>query len=271
MSILDDYFSEPIFKNSLFAFRKAHEVIWKMGYWKYLLIPIFLSVALACVMVLAAVYFGTQIVRLAEKWIHYFDQLSEWMKVLVLVLIILLEIGPLFVVFRNIVILFYGPFLDRLSEKSDWIVTGRVTNYKSPYLKSILRPVVLAFLTISSSVGVFIAGLFLNILPVIGFVLSVGVTFPFQLYFSSIPYIDPYLERRGLSAKASFNLMWKSKLEILAFGLMSIILTSIPVFGWFVGPTYTVIAGIILAITVLPPLSEDVLDQPDSPSNTLKD
>ncbi len=42
-------------------------------------------------------------------------------------------------------------------------------------------------------------------------------------------------------------------------------------FCWFVASTYTVIAGIVLATTEYPTLSEDAVDQPNSPSNTLKD
>ncbi|MCI5223916.1 MAG: hypothetical protein D3924_14900, partial [Candidatus Electrothrix sp. AR4] len=84
--------------------------------------------------------------------------------------------------------------------------------------------------------------------PVVGTLLSGAVVFFLQMFLSSVAFVDPYLDRRGMATKQAFTLLWGEKRDMFFFGTAGLLLTLIPVFGWFVGPTYSVISGVALGV-----------------------
>ena len=70
------------------------------------------------------------------------------------------------------------------------------------------------------------------------------------LYNQMIGFVDPYLDRKGLSGADSFRIMLKNFFTIMFFSLIGGLLLLIPIFGWLLGPTYSVVAGIIIAIGI---------------------
>ncbi|MCI5146663.1 MAG: hypothetical protein D3923_14340 [Candidatus Electrothrix sp. AR3] len=103
-------------------------------------------------------------------------------------------------------------------------------------------------LTVAASVWVVAAGFALATIPVVGTLLSGAVVFFLQMFLSSAAYVDPYLDRRGMAPKQTFALLWSQKGEMFFFGATGLFLTMIPVIGWFIGPTYSVISGVALGV-----------------------
>lgn len=68
------------------------------------------------------------------------------------------------------------------------------------------------------------------------------------MFLSSAAFVDPYLDRRGMAPKQTFALLWSKKGEMFFFGAAGLLLTMIPVIGWFIGPTYSVISGVALGV-----------------------
>jgi uncharacterized protein involved in cysteine biosynthesis len=68
------------------------------------------------------------------------------------------------------------------------------------------------------------------------------------MFLSSAAYVDPYLDRRGMTPKQSLSLLWSTKGELFFFGATGLLLTIIPVIGWFIGPSYSVISGVGLGV-----------------------
>ncbi|MGJ8641653.1 MAG: EI24 domain-containing protein [Opitutaceae bacterium] len=233
-----------------FAFKKAHEIIWKLGYWKFLLVPIFLSAALAALMLGCCYLFSSAISDFLYPYLSEFFNLPEWVRTIFIIVIFAFQLGPCYVLFRSLVMVCYGPFLDRISKEAEEIVNGFSNEADTSFIDSIKRPILMTFYSIAGIAGVMVGAFALGLVPFVGVLLSGGFTMPANLFLSSISYIDPYLERSGYSPKQGFQLMWNNKITLIVFGLMGLLLTVIPLIGWFVGPTYSVVAGVILSIVL---------------------
>ncbi|XOF34158.1 MAG: EI24 domain-containing protein [Candidatus Electrothrix sp. YB6] len=235
-------------KKTIKAFRVGHEVIWKHGQWRKLLLPICISVLLVPLSIAGFFTLGWE---LSDYLQHLFFPDQTWTGLIgfaVWIALSILVAGPLYIVFRSIVLLVFIPFLDLVSEQTECIMTGQPAPAGRSILSSIHRLLLMLLLTIAASVLVVIAGFSLSAIPVAGALLSGAVVFFFQMFLSSAAYIDPYLDRRGMDPKQSFSLLWSKKGEVFFFGAAGLLLTMIPVIGWFVGPTYSVISGVALGV-----------------------
>ncbi len=233
-----------------FSFLKAHEILWKLGYWRYLLVPIILSVVLAVVLVVLCFAFSSILSVWLHEFLSTFFELPEWFRLVLMLFIIVFEMGPFYVAFRSLVMVCYAPFLDKLSVKVEELVNGHSKEFDRGFIESIKRPLMMASFTISASVAVFVGGLFIGLVPVAGILISSLMLIPFQIFLSSVAYVDPYLERSGYTPRESIVLMRKNIGSMLIFGLFGFIIMMIPIIGWFVGPTYSVVAGIVFGILI---------------------
>ena len=235
---------------TVYSYSKAHEILWKHGHWKFMLAPIGLSVVLFVVLVGAC--FGLS--SLVSDWIqglisNWYD-LPEWLEDIWLVLFFALGLGTCYVAFRALVIVCYGPFLEQLSIEAEKVVKGDSHEVPRSIPEMIKRPLLMAFVTISFSLLALIVGFLFGLIPLVGAVISAVCLFPTQMFLSAIGFVDPYLDRSGLSAGASFRLMRKNFFSIAMLGIVGLLITLIPVIGWFVGPTYSAAAGIVFAILI---------------------
>jgi CysZ protein len=229
------------------AFKEAHRLIWGHGYWRYLAIPILLSVLMALLILVG----GYQLAHFLMGWMETsFPSLATqpvWVRGLLFVLLLVLQAGPSYVIFRSLVMVLYGPFLDRLSESVELHVNGKTSGVRIGILPSFRRPLILAGYTIAASLVLFVASLALGLIPVVGWLLSIFVIWPLQLFLSSVSYVDPYLERHGVVPRSAFGRMWKHKYDVVCFGGVAAAISLIPIIGWFLGPTYSVVAGLLFS------------------------
>ncbi len=239
-----------MFGKAKYSFLKAHEILWKLGYWRYLLIPILLSMVLAFVLTVLGIALSSILSLWAYEFLSQFFELPRILREVLILVIIICEIGPLYVAFRSLVLVCYAPFLDRLSIKVEELVNGSAKEFSRSFLETLKRPLLMAAFTISASVAVFGAGLVIGVIPFVGLLISAGLLFPLQIFLSSVAYVDTYLERIGLTPKESFKLMRKNFGSMFIFGLIGFAIMLIPVVGWFVGPTYSVVAGIVFGILI---------------------
>jgi len=92
--------------------------------------------------------------------------------------------------------------------------------------------------------------LFANFIPLIGGILALVFVIPCEIYLTGIGFIDPYLDRVGMSGAESFRVMRKHFFTIMVFSLVGGLILLIPIVGWLFGPTYSVVAGIIIAFGI---------------------
>ena len=229
------------------AFKNAHRLIYGQGYWRYLAIPILLSVILGLLMLVGGFLLSRILVDWLETSFPSIASQPDWVRGLLVLVLLALGAAPCYIVFRSLVMVLYGPFLDRLSESVEIHINGKASGVKIGMLQSCKRPLVLAACTIAASLALFVASLALGLVPLVGWLLSFFLIAPLQMFLSSVSYVDPYLERHGVTPTTALGRMWKHKYAMMYFGGIAAAISLIPVIGWFLGPTYSVVAGLLFS------------------------
>lgn len=210
-------------------------------------IPILLSALLGVLILIGSYFLAHHLVSLLETSFPGLANQPDWVRGLLVVVLLALGAAPCYVVFRSLVMVLYGPFLDRLSENVEKQITGTSHGVKIGFLPSFKRPLILAACTITASLILFAASVALGLIPIVGWLLSLLLVWPMQLFLSAISYVDPYLERHGVAPGTAFRRMWKQKFAMVCFGGAAVLLSLIPIIGWFLGPTYSVVAGLVFS------------------------
>ncbi len=232
------------------SYHVAHQIIWRNGYWRYLLLPIGLSFVLAVLLLSGCGLLAANMSGSVHEWISGTVRLWDWLQPVIGLLIFALLLLPCYLLFRSTVMLCYAPFLDRISMGTEKLVGSAVIDSDMGILQSLKRPGLMAVFTLFALAAVMVLALFAGLIPVVGVIISFLLAFPVNLLLSTLSYLDPYLERRNYDPAASIKAIWRHRWPAVYFGLIGFLITSIPVFGWFVGPTYSVVAGIVLAISI---------------------
>jgi len=231
-----------------FAYLKAHEILWKHGYWKYLLLPIVISLVLALVMILLCLVVSSWISGWTLEFIAKWIEMPGWVQPILTFLLFCLSAAPCYVSFRSLVLVAYAPFLDRLSVQAETMINGTARETERSFLESLHRPLLMASITIPTSLLLLVIGFLMGLIPAVGVFLTGLIVFPLQLFLSAIAYVDPYLDRCDHGPWDSIRIMRQNFLNVLFFGLVGFVLTIIPLIGWFLGPTYSIAAGIVFGI-----------------------
>lgn len=146
-------------------------------------------------------------------------------------------------IFAFIFLILGTPFFSFISSKTEEIKTGKIYVFKwRTFFKEIWRG-----LSISTR-NTFKQFLLILLITLVSFIPYCEIITPFftflvQAYFNGIIMTDYCLERRGLSVKESEAYYKKNKPQMFAIGLGFMFLLLIPVIGWFVAPTYALVAA----------------------------
>lgn len=230
------------------AYQSAHRALWKLGYWRFFVWPLVLSTVFI-VLIPAALYFGgAQILGTVENAVMGDREFSGLLMLIVSALILYFLAGPLYVVFRSCVMLCYSPFLDTLSSRIEEEVTGTSGGAGRGPVASLMRPLAMLLITGIAAVGVMIFGIVAGGIPVIGWIVIPPLVFLLQMFLAGVSYLDPLFDRSGYSAGETFALLRRRFFKVSIFGMLGLPFMVIPFVGWFVGPTYSVVAGIYFGL-----------------------
>ena len=235
------------YSDTKFAFQKAHTIIWEHGHWKTLLVPIILSALLLPVLGVIMVSLSYFLAALIEGMFTDGAE-ATWIRYVVMAALLTGAIGTGYVLYRNLIMVCYGPFLDRLTIQAEILINGEANESERPLLESLARPLVITVYAVLASLSTIVLGLLLGLIPLIGGLAMIAFLVPTQLFLGAVGYVDPYLERKGYSARESLRLMRHHFYPMLAFSLFGLLLLVIPFVGWFVAPTYSAVAGIVMGI-----------------------
>lgn len=237
-------------KVTLSAFGQAHRFIWEEGFLKMLYVPLLLTVLYFPVMVGACYFSAAMVVEFFEGQLGLDGDYGGWAWVEWLAEIILfLGIGVLGVItYRSVVLLFYSLYLDKIAEKVEASVTGQVIDCNRPTTQILGRMVVVGIITLVGTVTMLLIEIGANLIPFIGGLIALALIIPCEMFLTGIGFIDPYFDRAGYSGMQSFRVMRNRFFTVGIFSSLGGLILLIPLFGWFLGPTYSVVAGIILAL-----------------------
>ena len=221
--------------------------------WPLLFVPGLISALyFPAVVVLSYQYGGKAALYVQEHWLPEFLKRDAYVVLLTALLAVLgLYLG--FVLFRNVVMILYSPVLGFLSRKTEErsSATGQLLMEPGGQLKEMIRGITMSLVSLVLAIGCFALSVALLIIPIAG-ELGMLLLLPLsQMFLAGHGFLDPTLERRGFSVGQSFRFAWRHRNRLLGCGCVFVVLTTIPLVGWFLGPTLGIIAGTLMALELL--------------------
>jgi CysZ protein len=217
--------------------------------WPWLLFPGVISlIYFPGIIAATAMYMGDLETYLRERWLPAFLQarVLSWM-VTIAVWLAILYAG--FILFRNVLMILYAPFLSHLSAKVEEKAEGSpLAVPPARFLPGVLRAVSMSLLSLALALGSLFVGLLLLVIPILGGLLMPVFLTCSQMVLAGHGFMDPTWERHGYGVGRSFGMARRHRWRCLGCGAGFVFLTAIPIVGWFLGPAVGMVAGTLAAL-----------------------
>lgn len=146
-------------------------------------------------------------------------------------------------IFSTVFLIIGTPFFSFISSKTEEIKTGKTYPFQwSGFIKELKRGLSLSIRNSSKQWGIILIITIIALIPLID-IFTPLITFIIQAFFNGILMTDYTLERQGFSVKESEEFYNHHKPEMFAIGFGFMFLLLIPVIGWFIAPTYGIVAS----------------------------
>ncbi|MEY4925899.1 MAG: hypothetical protein RI894_335 [Bacteroidota bacterium] len=231
----------------LAAYGTAIKLLTKQGWWKYALIPGFISLIFAGIVLSLAWFFGDNIGKMLIS-IYPFEQGREAATTVANIIGGAIIIVAGLILYQNIVMLLVSPWMTKLSIKIEQSVTGRDYIDERSFSVAFSRTVRLNLRIIAREVALIILVFMVGIIPVIDFAVPV-LLFLVQAYYAGYGNLDYFMDRR-YTVKESVQFVGKNKGIALGNGIGFLLLLMIPVLGVFLAPTLGMSAATLSGIDV---------------------
>lgn len=234
------------FIDGAYSYRDAWNFISKNKLWSYMIYPGLISLGVAILLVGGGLW-GL------ESWLHsvelpswlqtVVDWIPEWIET---GLILVTEIFLMLFIFKYIVMIIAAPFMGPLSEKVESLITGKpAPKFKikdvgediSRALRISLRNIIRELL------WVLLIFLVQFIIPGIGSLFGTIAIFLVQAYYAGFGNFDPVLERQRYGVKQRVQFMKAHRALGAGNGSVFLLLSMVPVLGWFLGPALGTVAA----------------------------
>lgn len=201
--------------SGLAAYPKALRLIWTNKLTKYLALPVVLNIILVIALIFSGVGIGDWINGIIER---HTENMNGWIQAGMVAIKIVLPI-IFFIVFifigGTIVNVLMSPIYTMLSEKAETILTGNEFPFDAKQtLKDIWRALLIALRNTAKQLLLTALCLLLNLIPVVGSVISICLIFIINAYYFGSGFMDYTFERWRYSVKDS--LKGTSELKYLA-------------------------------------------------------
>ena len=146
-------------------------------------------------------------------------------------------------IFSTIFLIIGTPFFSFISSKTEEIHSG--TTYKftwKGFLQEVKRGISISIRISIKQFGLILFITLVGLIPVIDLISPLLIFF-IQMYYNGILMTDYTFERQGYNVKQSEAFYSAHKPEMFAIGLGFMFLLLIPVVGWFMAPTYGLVAS----------------------------
>jgi CysZ protein len=145
--------------------------------------------------------------------------------------------------FASVFMIIGTPYFSYISARTEEAVTGKKYPFQLwNFIKEIKRGIALSIRNSFKQLGWLLLISLFALIPIIG-VIAPLFTFVVQAYYNGLLMTDYTLERQGYSVKESQVYYRQHKPELFAIGLGLMFLLLIPVIGWFLAPTYALVAA----------------------------
>ncbi len=188
-----------------------------------------------------------------ESWLHSID-LPDWLDIAIGWLpdwvetgvILVAEIFLMLFLFKYIVMIIAAPFMGPLSEKVESLITGAPgPSFSMKEVgEDISRAVRISLRNLIRELLWVILIFFVQfIIPGIGSLFATVAMFLVQAYYAGFGNFDPLLERQRYGVKQRVQFMKAHRALGAGNGSVFILLSMVPVLGWFLGPALGTVAA----------------------------
>ncbi|HAV65398.1 MAG TPA: hypothetical protein DCY13_23860, partial [Verrucomicrobiales bacterium] len=193
---------------------------------------------------LAFRYMGGSADYLRENWV------PGWLDyaIVVWIVTVALWMGGAYLgfsLYRNVVMIIYGPVLGIVSEKTEAGLQSHAVppNQQGSVWRGMKRGTLMSITSLALSLVVLICCWALVLIPVLGGLL-LAISLPLcQMFLAGQGFFDPTLERKGHGIRASLRYCWRNRMRTIGCGAGFTLLALIPIVGWFLAPGFGIVAG----------------------------
>jgi uncharacterized protein involved in cysteine biosynthesis len=238
------------FFSGLSGYLRAFHLVRRHRMWHLLILPGAISLLYFPAVIALTLLFSDELGSyIRDRWLPDFLKQRVW-SILVLAGLWILFLYLGFALFRNVILILCAPFLGYLSAMTEANArpTGITGGEKVRWFDGTLRAVGMSLITLGLSLFSLVFCVSLLLVPVVGGVLMALLLPATQMFLAGHGFMDPTLERRGFGVGQSLRFGWRNKLHLLGSGCGFVLLTAIPVVGWFLGPTLGTVAGTLTTI-----------------------
>ena len=198
------------------AFSDAFGIISRNKMGKYFVIPIIVNIILAGLLIWGGLGLGDWISSLWDSEhggrLGFLGKAVQWIMPIVMFFLFIFIGG-------TIVNLLMSPIYTIISEKTDTFLTGReFSSDAKQTVKDIWRAVVIALKSTIKQLLLTLLCLLLNIIPLIGQVLSLVLIFIINSYYFGFSFMDYTNERYRRNVKESNEEVWRYKWLAITIG-----------------------------------------------------
>lgn len=233
--------------------RRAHRLVMDHKLWRLILIPGLLSIFYFPGVIWITYYGLGPVTRyLHEHWVPGFLQ-SGVTEFIIGMITWIMGIYVGFLLFRNVIMILCSPLLAYISETVEK-VTGGIEPPKFTWQGvgyEILRASCLSLLALLISAVAFVFCFLIGLIPMVGAVIAFILMTIIQSYLAGIGFADPVLERRRYTIPNTLRFARKHRPRLMGVGIGFLLLMAVPIVGWFVAPSYGIIAGTLAGLDLL--------------------
>ncbi len=235
---------------SIQAYFQAHRFIQKHNLWKWILIP---GIIYTLMFLIGAYFFGKTSSDFI-KWIGATAGLKNWLNAIdnsfvgflftmAGVLLWLLLLLFYFSLFKYIFLIVGSPLFAFLSEKTEAIIEGKDIPFSFvQLLKDIKRGIFIAARNSLWQTVYFLTILLLSLIPLVGWLTPI-LALLVECYYYGFSMLDYSMERHKKTPAESIFFIGSHKGLAIGNGLIFYLMHLLPIVGWVLAPSYSVIAA----------------------------
>ena len=232
------------------AYYRAHQFIVKNRLWKWILIP---GIIYALLFVFGMYWFWTS----SGHVIDYFFSKSgikswmvkeqdSWLRFLFIFGQLILQLIMMFFYFswfKYIFLIIGSPVFAYLSERTDAILRGTTFPFvMKQFISDVVRGIGIALRNTLWQTVYTISILLLAFIPLIGWATPVLALFV-ECYYFGFAMLDYNSERNKMTVSQSIDFIGRHKGLAIGNGMVFYLMHGLPVLGWVLAPSYSVIAA----------------------------
>lgn len=190
--------------SGLTSYPKAIRLIWKNKLGRYLALPVVFNIIVVFALIFSGIGIGDWINGIIER---HTENMNGWIQAAMVAIKIVLPI-IFFIVFifigGTIVNVLMSPIYTMLSEKTETILTGKEFPFDAKQtVKDIWRALLIAIRNTAKQLLLTALCLLLNLIPVVGSVISICLIFIINAYYFGSGFMDYTFERWRFSVRES--------------------------------------------------------------------